>query len=125
MAVPELIEKVVFTSGRLYYSLEKHKHEKGIENVAIIRLEQIHPIPNTQIDKILKKYNTNNLIWAQDEPENMGAWPFLNRKLASLKLKLISRVESASPAVGLMEIHSQSQERIIKTVFEEKEFVSS
>ncbi len=125
MADPAFVERVVFTSGRLYYSLEKYKLEKGIENIAIVRLEQIHPIPNEQIDKILEKYKTNNLIWAQDEPENMGAWPFLNRKLASLKLKLISREESASPAVGLLEIHSQAQEKIIKAVFEKKEYVSS
>ncbi len=125
MADPNLVEKVVFTSGRLYYSLEKHKLENGIENVAIVRLEQIHPIPNEQIDQILKKYNTSNLFWAQDEPENMGAWPFINRKLASLKFKLISRGESASPAVGLLEIHSQAQEKIINAVFEKKEYVSS
>jgi 2-oxoglutarate dehydrogenase E1 component len=125
MADPEVVEKVVFTTGRLYYSLEKHKHENGIEKVAIVRLEQLHPIPNEQINKILEKYKTRNLVWAQDEPENMGAWPFITRKLSSVGFKFIGRPESASPAVGLMEIHSQAQERIIKSALEEKEYVAS
>jgi 2-oxoglutarate dehydrogenase E1 component len=82
-ADPERVDKVVFTSGRLYYSLEKHKHEKGIENVAIVRIEQLYPIPNKAI-KNFEKYNTNDLVWAQDEPENMGAWPFLTGSSAAL-----------------------------------------
>jgi 2-oxoglutarate dehydrogenase E1 component len=125
VADPEVVEKVVFTSGRLYYDLAKHKMEKGISTVAIVRMEQIYPLPNRQIDQILKKYNTPNLIWAQDEPENMGAWPFLNRKLGCLGLKGITRNESASPAVGLMEKHTQALEYILNSVFEEKEVVAS
>jgi len=121
----KVVEKGVFTSGRLYYDLAKHKMEKGISTVAIVRMEQIYPLPNRQIDQILKKYNTPNLIWAQDEPENMGAWPFLNRKLGCLGLKGITRNESASPAVGLMEKHTQALEYILNSVFEEKEVVAS
>jgi len=112
MASPELVEKVVFTSGRLYYDLEKYKVEKGSTNIAVIRMEQIYPIPNKQISHILKKYHkSTELVWAQDEPENMGAWPFINRKLDCLGFKLISRPESASPAVGLMEKHTKSLEK--------------
>jgi 2-oxoglutarate dehydrogenase E1 component len=125
IADPEIVEKVVFTSGRLYYDLAKHKLEKGLSNVAIVRIEQIYPIPNKQINQILKKYNTPNLIWAQDEPENMGAWPFLNRKLNCLGLKVVARNESASPAVGLMEKHTQALDKILNSVFEEKEVVAS
>jgi 2-oxoglutarate dehydrogenase E1 component len=125
LANPDEIERVIFTSGRLFYSLEKHKLEKGITNVAIVRLEQLYPIPNKQINQILQKYNTTDLIWAQDEPENMGAWPFLSRKLDCLGLKLVARPESASPAVGLMEIHTQALEKILDSVFKEKEIVSS
>jgi 2-oxoglutarate dehydrogenase E1 component len=124
-ADPERVDKVVFTTGRLYYSLEKYKHEKGIENVAIVRIEQLYPIPNNQIKRIIEKYNTNDLVWAQDEPENMGAWPFINRKLSSLNLKLVSRAESGSPAVGLMEIHSQALDRILENAFKKKEFIAS
>lgn len=124
-ADPEIVEKVIFTSGRLYYDLVKHKNTKKISHVAIVRLEQLYPIPYKQIDEVVKKYHTSNLVWAQDEPENMGAWPFLNRKLDYLGLKLVSRKESASPAVGLTEKHTQALEKILSTVFEEKEVVAS
>jgi 2-oxoglutarate dehydrogenase E1 component len=124
LALPELVESVVFTSGRLYYDLEKHQVENGISNVAVVRLEQIYPIPVQQINEILKKYrNSTQLIWAQDEPENMGAWPFINRKLANLGFKVVSRKESASPAVGLMEKHKQGLEEILNHTFVVKESV--
>ncbi len=124
LALPELVESVVFTSGRLYYDLEKHQVENGITNVAIVRLDQIYPIPYQQINEILKKYrNSTQLIWAQDEPENMGTWPFINRKLAHLGFKVVSRKESASPAVGLMEKHKQGLEEILNNTFVVKETV--
>ncbi len=118
LAIPELIDRVVFTSGRLYYDLEKYQVENGISNVAIVRMEQIYPIPHVQINQILAKYKkSKKLIWAQDEPENMGGWPFINRKLANLGFKLVSRRESASPAVGLMEIHKKGLNEILDSVF--------
>jgi 2-oxoglutarate dehydrogenase E1 component len=121
-AEADLVEKVVFSSGRLYYDLAKYKVENGMTNVAIVRLEQIYPIPNKQIDLILKKYkNSEELIWAQDEPANMGAWPFISRKLDYLGFKAVTRPESASPAVGLMEKHKQSLDKILETVFKQKE----
>ncbi|SHF25705.1 2-oxoglutarate dehydrogenase E1 component [Mariniphaga anaerophila] len=125
VAEPEFVEKVIFTSGRLYYDLLKRKQERGISNVAVVRMEQLYPLPNKQINQILKKYNTSSLIWAQDEPENMGAWPFINRKLNCLGFKVVARNESASPAVGLMEKHTQALEEILNSVFEEKEVVAS
>lgn len=126
IANPDLVEKIVFVSGRLYYDLSKYKMEKGISNVALVRMEQIHPIPHKKIKAVLEKYkNHSQLIWAQDEPENMGAWPFINRKLSSLNFKLISRGENASPAAGLMEQYRQTEQKILEAVFEEKEVVAS
>ncbi|WP_167618434.1 2-oxoglutarate dehydrogenase E1 component [Maribellus sediminis] len=123
-AEPDLVEKVVFTSGRLYYDLAKHQTENAINNIAIVRIEQINPVPVTEIEKILKKYKkADELIWAQDEPQNMGAWPFINRKLPELGLKVVSRPESASPAAGLMEKHKQSLDKIIESIFIPKEVV--
>ena len=125
IAEPKLVEKVIFTSGRLYYDLAKHKVENGINNIAIVRLEQIYPVPVKKINEILKKYNhSKELIWAQDEPENMGAWPFINRKLDYLGFSLASRKESASPAVGLMEQHKKGLEKILENVFKAKEHVT-
>jgi len=122
IADSNLVEKIVFVSGRLYYDLEKYKVENGITNVAVVRMEQIYPIPNKQIKQILKKYHKSiELIWAQDEPENMGGWPFINRKLGSLGFKVVSRPESASPAVGLMEKHIKGLNDILGKVFSVKE----
>ena len=121
IAHEEVVDKLVFTSGRLYYDLAKYKVENGINNVAIVRIEQIYPIPIKQIKQIVKKYSkSETLIWAQDEPENMGAWPFINRKLDFLGFELVSRPESASPAVGLMEKHLKGLESILETVFKQK-----
>lgn len=126
VAEPDLVEKVVFVSGRLYYDLAKYKAEHGISNTAVIRLEQIYPIPNKQINEILSKYpKSTELIWAQDEPENMGAWPFINRKLDCLGFKVVARPESASPAVGLMDKHKKGLDQILELVFKEKEVVAS
>ena len=99
--------------------------EKGISDIAVVRVEQIYPIPKKQINEILQKYKGAEIIWAQDEPENMGAWPMINRKLKNIGFKLVSRPESASPAAGLMEIHKKSLQKILNAIFEEKEVVTS
>ena len=123
-AHPEKVERVVFTTGRLYYDLLKYKMEKGISDTAIVRVEQVYPIPNKQINEILKRYNTADLVWAQDEPENMGAWPMINRKLHCLGFKLVARPENASPAAGLMEIHRQSLDDILEAIFQKEKVVA-
>ena len=126
LALPELVEKVVFTSGRLYYDFDKYKMEHGLDNIAIVRLEQIYPIPEIQIEKVLKKYaRADRILWAQDEPENMGAWPFLREKLKRFGIKGIARQESASPAVGLMEKHKKGLDKILDSVFAAKAEVVS
>ncbi|NQU85838.1 MAG: 2-oxoglutarate dehydrogenase E1 component, partial [Mariniphaga sp.] len=123
---PEKVDKVVFTNGRIYYDLIKHKDEIGALNVAIVRLEQIYPIPVKGIKEIVGKYkNANQFIWAQDEPENQGAWPFLHNKLNWLKLKSVTRPESASPAGGLLEQHKIRLKKIMDSIFESKEIVAS
>ena len=126
MADPKKVKRVIFTTGRLYYDLEKYQVENGITEIAVVRLEQIHPIPDKSISTILKKYkNADELIWAQDEPENMGAWPFINRKLGHLGFSSASRKESASPAVGLMEKHKHGLENILNNAFSVKKTVAA
>jgi 2-oxoglutarate dehydrogenase E1 component len=116
----------VFTSGRLYYDLEKHKIENGLTNIAVVRIEQLYPVPAEKINKILKKYKkATSLVWAQDEPENMGAWPFIQQKLGHLGFIPTTRKESASPAVGLMEKHKQGLNEILEVAFKIKVPVES
>jgi 2-oxoglutarate dehydrogenase E1 component len=124
LAQSGLVDTVVFTSGRLYYDLEKYQVENGMSNIAVVRMEQLYPIPAEQISQVLKKYkNSKRLVWVQDEPENMGAWPFINRKLGHLGFEVVSRKESASPAVGLMEKHKKGLDEIMSSVFKIKETV--
>jgi 2-oxoglutarate dehydrogenase E1 component len=126
IADENLVEKVILTSGRLYYDLIKRKVEEGANHIAIVRLEQIYPIPNKQINQILKTYNkSSQLIWAQDEPANQGAWPFLSRKLECLGIKAVTRDESASPAGGLMEQHKIRLNKILDSIFKKKEVKAS
>ena len=120
-AAPAQVKRIVLVSGRLYYDLEKYKMENGLTDTAIVRVEQLYPLPEILINSVLKKYSkAKTLIWAQDEPENMGAWPFIQRKLGHLGLNCATRPESASPAVGLMEKHRQGLNTILKGVFEKE-----
>ena len=93
--------------------------KRGVTNAAYIRLEQMYPLPEKQLEKILSGYkNVKRHIWAQEEPENMGAWSYLMRVFKEVDLKLISREESASPATGSHKQHDKEQKAIIDKVFE-------
>ncbi|MDP2889124.1 MAG: 2-oxoglutarate dehydrogenase E1 component [Bacteroidota bacterium] len=118
---PEKIRKLVFTYGKLYYDLHKRQAEEGIQDVAIVRVEQLFPLPIDQIKSIIAKYpHVTKIIWAQDEPSNMGAWQHIQRFLPTVPFELISRPASASPAGGLMYQHNLRLKMILDSVFEEK-----
>ena len=87
-------------------------------NVAIHRIEQIYPFPSEEVRDIIH-HNTQSkrFLWVQDEPANMGVWPYLFGKYPELGLELVSRPESASPAAGLVEKHKRRLERIMGKVF--------
>jgi len=118
---PEKIRKLVFTYGKLYYDLHKRQAEEGITNMAIVRVEQLFPLPIDQIKAIIAKYpKLENVYWVQDEPSNMGAWSHIQRFLPDVAFTLISRAASASPAGGLMHQHNNRLKKILDSVFEEK-----
>jgi len=118
---PEKISKLVFTYGKLYYDLHKRQGEEGISNVAIVRIEQLFPLAVDKIKSIIAKYpNLEKIIWAQDEPSNLGAWQHIQRYLPDVPFELISRSASASPAVGLMYQHNLRLKMIVDAVFSEK-----
>ena len=112
------VRKVVFVTGKLYYELLKKREELGTSDVALVRVEQLYPLAVDQIDKIVEKYKGAKLVWAQEEPENMGSWTFILRTLRHLDLDVISRSASGSPASGSMEVFSKRQSAIINKVFE-------
>ena len=117
---PEKVRKVLFCSGKIYYELESFREEKGQDHVAIVRLEQLHPLPAKQLETVIEQYsNCQTWCWVQEEPENMGAWCFMNRKFkfTPKPLQLVSRKESSSPAGGFAKIHQQNQQALIERAF--------
>ncbi len=116
----EKINKLVFTFGKLYYDLQKRQLEEAA-NVAIVRVEQLFPLNTVRIKSIISKYpNLERLIWAQDEPSNMGAWQHIPRFLPDIPFELVSRPASASPAVGLMYQHNIRLKKILDCIFDDK-----
>jgi 2-oxoglutarate dehydrogenase E1 component len=116
---PAGVSRVVFCTGKVYYDLLQHRMAEKNTDVAIVRIEQLYPLPIQQIKALLKKYvNASENIWLQEEPENMGAWSYLLRMLHDIPLKLIARPESASPATGSHDMHEKEQQQLVKAAFE-------
>ncbi len=112
------VKKVLFCSGKIFYDLLEEKENNKNKEVAIIRMEQLHPFPEKKFDAILKKYKNAKVAWVQEEPSNMGYWAYMLR-IASHKVnfELVSRKASASPATGFAKIHKKEQEDIVKKAF--------
>lgn len=111
------VKRVLMCTGKIYYELLAHQQENKIKNVAIVRLEQLYPMPETQLDELYKKYKGAEFCWVQEEPKNMGAWLYLLRWDNNLHLKRISRESSASPATGFSKVHAKEQAAIIEQSF--------
>mgnify|MGYP003617442178 FL=1 len=117
-ADPKKVEKLVFCSGKLYYELLAKKEEINDEKVALVRLEQLYPLDNLRINEILAKYNNRKeFVWAQEEPENMGAWTFMLRNFRNQNIQVISPVSSGTPAPGTHKKFDKNQKGVINGVF--------
>ena len=112
-----IITKVLFCSGKIYFDLLEKKEKDNRSDVAIIRLEQLYPLPVKQIDKLYKKYSKAIWYWTQEEPLNMGAASFLRMNLISINYGVISRPPSAATATGFSKVHAKEQSEIIDTAF--------
>ena len=111
------IRKALLCSGKIYYDLLAEKEEQGHHDVAIIRLEQLYPLPKKQLEQLRKKYEKAEWLWVQEEPSNMGAWRYLLAHYPEANFELISRKASASPATGFKKKHDDVQEQIVKASF--------
>jgi 2-oxoglutarate dehydrogenase E1 component len=117
------ISKIILTSGKLYYELNKFRNDNNISNVAIIRLEQYYPYPVRELKKVLLKYkNLKKLVWVQEEPKNMGALNFLKSRLPEhlspgLEIDSVSRESSPSPAPGSYKVFTETQKKLIEEAF--------
>ncbi|MFI6909209.1 multifunctional oxoglutarate decarboxylase/oxoglutarate dehydrogenase thiamine pyrophosphate-binding subunit/dihydrolipoyllysine-residue succinyltransferase subunit [Nonomuraea sp. NPDC050394] len=124
-ADPSKVTKVVLTSGKLYYDLAAGREAAGREDVAIVRLERLYPFPAEELTAELSRYGAQaELFWAQDEPVNMGPWPYLTLKLAEdpqllggRALRRVSRTPNSSPATGSHAAHDKELEEIVHELF--------
>jgi len=114
---PAAVKKVLFCSGKLYFELADKQTKENRQDIAIVRLEQIYPMPLQQLDALYKKYNKATWFWVQEEPLNMGAAGFLQTNLKSINFGVISRNASAATATGYAKVHAQEQMEIIETAF--------
>jgi 2-oxoglutarate dehydrogenase E1 component len=117
------VKRVLVCSGKVYYDLAKKREEKGHDDTAILRLEQLYPFPHKAFASELKKYpNATEIVWCQDEPQNQGAWFFIQHNihenmLEGQKLGYAGRAASASPAVGYSHLHQDQQRALVDAAF--------
>ena len=107
------VKRVVLCTGKLFYEMREVREKKKLKSVALVRIEQLYPFPEKQVNAILKKYKGAELVWAQEEPLNMGYWSFMLRMMPDKSMKVVSRKASASPATGYNKVHKSEQESII------------
>ncbi len=111
------VKKVLLCTGKIFYDLLEKQEQDKRKDIAIIRVEQLHPFPEKQVTQELMKYKNAKFYWVQEEPENMGAWAFLLRTYRQVTFDLISRKPSASPATGYGKLHAKEQQEIINKAF--------
>jgi 2-oxoglutarate dehydrogenase E1 component len=121
--VGSAVQRVLLCTGKIYFELLAHRKELGRQDVAIVRLEQLYPFPKQELASLFEAYAPGTrIVWVQDEPENMGAWPFLrlrfgDRLLGRHPMSGVCRDESASPATGSAHSHKLEQQELIDRAF--------
>jgi multifunctional 2-oxoglutarate metabolism enzyme len=114
---PERVQRVLLASGKVSYDLAKRRDDDKLEDVALLRVEQLYPFPGERIRERLDEYpNAERVVWVQEEPENMGAWSYLAvrfERAFGKRLELASREEAAAPATGSPSIHQRQQRRLL------------
>jgi 2-oxoglutarate dehydrogenase E1 component len=122
IAPDDQVRRVVLSSGKVYFDLGKARAEKGDDKVALVRVEQLYPFPFVTLAKVLRRYRNAEVVWCQEEPQNMGAWNFVDRRIeqvlsgldiAARRPRFVGRAEAASPASGLFKRHQQEQAHLV------------
>jgi 2-oxoglutarate dehydrogenase E1 component len=112
------VRRIVFCSGKIFYDLLARKEEFNARDIALVRIEQLHPFPKSLVEAIIKKYRHSLItLWVQEEPGNMGPWRHIQHEFKGHEILPVFRQPSGSPATGLLKIHQISQEEIIRKVF--------
>jgi 2-oxoglutarate dehydrogenase E1 component len=124
------VTRVVLCSGKVYYDLLNARREQKLNNIAIVRIEQLYPFPKDHLEKELAKYpKASEIVWCQDEPRNQGAWYWIASRhhldsqiSGKQKMLLVSRPASSSPAVGYLAKHNQQQKALIESALGKIEY---
>jgi 2-oxoglutarate dehydrogenase complex dehydrogenase (E1) component-like enzyme len=126
-ADPARVRRVVLTSGKLYYDLLKAREDGRADHVSLVRLEQLYPFPAAELARVLARYPVDvELVWAQEEPRNMGAWRFVREQFLDGIIRdpgrrvprYVGRPESAAPAPGSHKVHVKEQEDLVRQALE-------
>jgi 2-oxoglutarate dehydrogenase E1 component len=123
---PEQVRRLVLCTGKVYYDLRSRQEADGVDDVALVRIEQLYPFNEKEMDRIQQRYgNIEQVIWAQEEPQNRGAWTFMFPRLLdrfpNIPVRYIGREASASPATGSLRIHNEEQEEIVRAALQDGE----
>jgi len=116
-AMVNKVDTLVLCSGKFYYEMKVKARELGVSNMAFVRIEQLYPLPENQINEVIKKYNPKNILWAQEEPANMGAWSYMAMSLRGLNLIGIHRGPSAASAEGSKKLHEKRLANLYDSLF--------
>jgi 2-oxoglutarate dehydrogenase E1 component len=122
IAADEAVRRVVLCTGKVYFDLAKSRAASGDDRVALVRIEQLYPFPFKSLAKALRRYRNAEITWCQEEPQNMGAWNFVDRRIeevlagldiAAKRPRFAGRAEAASPATGLFKRHIEEQTHLV------------
>ena len=116
-ATTKSVDTLVLCSGKFYYEAKAKARELNSTNMAFVRVEQLYPLPKKQLNEILKKYKAKNVIWAQEEPENMGAWSYMAMNFKEVNLIGICRPASAAAAEGSKKLHEKRLDHLYERLF--------
>jgi 2-oxoglutarate dehydrogenase E1 component len=119
------VRRLVFCSGKVYYDLLEERRKREVNDIALVRVEQYYPFPREEVLAELKRYPNAEVAWAQEEPENGGAWRFIGPRIGDAleslsrnpRIRYIGRKEAASPAAGYLKLHTAEQETLIESAF--------
>jgi 2-oxoglutarate dehydrogenase E1 component len=111
------VKRVLFCSGKIYYDLLHEKESGKHKDIAIVRIEQLYPLPVKELEAVIKKYKNAELVWVQEEPKNMGAWTYMKTRDENFDLRFIGRKSSPSSASGYYKISNAEQAEIVAEAF--------
>jgi len=111
------VDKLVLCSGKIYYELLERREQEKSENIALVRVEQLFPLDKERIMEVIEKYKAKEIVWVQEEPQNMGAWTFIMSELRTVNIDVIAREASAATATGSSKTSTAEQNELINKVF--------